>query len=102
MACNAGSDGIAGGYGPSLSNTPPWCWKLRHRPRAGLSNLSLLKGGDLPVATRVSAQGEEGILTVRESLCNVDAETASFEKVNEKVQELMIAWVATMVKETPK
>lgn len=63
-------------------------------------------------------KGEEGILTVRESLCNVDAETASawcledeqhvkriieqsigFEKVNEKVQELMIAWVATMVKD---
>ena len=63
-------------------------------------------------------KGEEGILMVRESLCNVDAETAGawcledekhvkriieqsigFEKVNEKVQELMIAWVATMVKD---
>ncbi|CAK9040744.1 Meiotic expression up-regulated protein 10 [Durusdinium trenchii] len=63
-------------------------------------------------------KGEEGILSVRESLCNVDAETAGawcpedeqhvkriieqsigFEKVNEKVQELMIAWVATMVKD---
>ena len=55
---------------------------------------------------------------VRDSLCDVDAEiacawspedemqvksmieeTIGFEKVNAKVQELMIAWVATMVKD---
>ena len=55
---------------------------------------------------------------MRDSLCNVDAEIArawcledevqvksmisdsiGFEMVNAKVQELMIAWVATMVKD---
>lgn len=63
-------------------------------------------------------KGEEGIVRVRDSLCDVDAEiacawcpedemqvksmieeTIGFEKVNAKVQELMIAWVATMVKD---
>mmetsp|Transcript_52676 Transcript_52676/g.94935 ORF Transcript_52676/g.94935 Transcript_52676/m.94935 type:complete len:261 (+) Transcript_52676:2-784(+) len=63
-------------------------------------------------------KGEEGIVHVRDSLCNVDAESAGawcpedehqvkslieetigFEKVNAKVQELMIAWVATVVKD---